>query len=89
MPMVSVIFRIASPYTADQIQWIEGHQGVISVKTINERELAMEMRDEDPIPSLIEHFVKLGVQIRAVEPRMASLEDIYMHLQQDSRKEKK
>jgi hypothetical protein len=37
----------------------------------------------------VEHFVGLGASILAVEPRRASLEDIYMHLQQADRKEKK
>lgn len=89
LPSISVIFRISSPFTADQIQWLKNQRGITDVQVRHDSELVLNMPDEAPIPALVEHFVGLGAGILAVEPRRASLEDIYMHLQQADRKEKK
>jgi len=89
LPAISVIFRIASPFAADQIQWLKDQRGITEVQVRQDTELVLNMPDEAPIPSVVEHFVGLGAAILAVEPRRASLEDIYMHLQHTDRKEKK
>jgi ABC-2 type transport system ATP-binding protein len=89
LPGVSVDFRISAPFTPEQIEWLKGHNGISLVSAKNDKELILSMPDEGPISSMIEHFVKSGAQIRAVEPRKASLEEIYLHLQHDGLKEKK
>lgn len=89
LPSVSVIFRISAPFTADQIQLLKNQRGINEIQIRHNTELVLNMPDESPIPSLVEHFVGLGARILAVEPRRASLEDIYMHLQHADRKEKK
>jgi ABC-2 type transport system ATP-binding protein len=89
LPSISVIFRISSPFTVDQIQWLKNQCGINEVEVRHDNELVLNMPDEAPIPALVEHFVGLGIGILAVEPRRASLEDIYMHLQHADRKEKK
>jgi ABC-type multidrug transport system ATPase subunit len=89
LPSISVIFRISSLFTADQIQWLNNQRGITKVQVRHDNELVLNMPDEAPIPALVEHFVSLGIGILAVEPRRASLEDIYMHLQHVDRKERK
>jgi ABC-2 type transport system ATP-binding protein len=89
LPSISVIFRISSLFTADQIQWLNNQRGITKVQVRHDNELVLNMPDEAPIPALVEHFVSLGIGILAVEPRRASLEDIYMHLQHADRKERK
>jgi ABC-2 type transport system ATP-binding protein len=89
LPNISVNFRISIPFTADHIQWLNNQRGNTKVQVRHDNELVLNMPDEAPIPALVEHFVSLGIGILAVEPRRASLEDIYMHLQHADRKEKK
>lgn len=89
LPSISVRFRISSNFSEDQIRWLKNQHGITEVQVRHENELVLNMPDEGPIPAVVEHFVGLGASILAVEPRRASLEDIYMHLQQADRKEKK
>jgi ABC-2 type transport system ATP-binding protein len=89
LPSISVRFRISSAFTEDQIRWLKNQRSIDEVGVRNDHELVLKMPDEAPIPAVVEHFVGLGASILAVEPRRASLEDIYMHLQQADRKEKK
>jgi ABC-2 type transport system ATP-binding protein len=89
LPSISVRFRISSAFTEDQIRWLKNQRSIAEVWVRNDHELDLNMPDEAPIPAVVEHFVGLGASILAVEPRRASLEDIYMHLQQADRKEKK
>jgi ABC-2 type transport system ATP-binding protein len=90
LPAISVIFRTSSPLTGDQIQWLKDQRGITEVQIRQDNELVLKMPDEAPIiPAVVEHFVGLGAAILAVEPRRASLEDIYMHLQHADRKERK
>jgi ABC-2 type transport system ATP-binding protein len=88
-PSISVVFRISSPFAADDIEWLKNQRGINSVDIAHDNELVLGMPDEDPIPAMLDHFIKLGAQIHAVEPRKASLEEIYLHLQHNGRKEKK
>jgi ABC-2 type transport system ATP-binding protein len=87
LPGISVLFRLSSSFAAEQIAWLKKHSGVSKVTVLGDDELTLDMPDEDAIPSIVSHFVGLGAGIRAVEPRKASLEEIYMHLQHESRKE--
>jgi ABC-2 type transport system ATP-binding protein len=89
LPSISVRFRISSAFTEDQIRWLKNQRSIAEVWVRNDHELDLNMPDEAPVPAVVEHFVGLGASILAVEPRRASLEDIYMHLQQADRKEKK
>lgn len=89
LPTISVIIRISSPYKTGHLDWIKNHRGITAWQVKRDNELVLNMLDEAPIPAVVEHFVSLGVGILAVEPRRASLEDIYMHLQQAEREEKK
>jgi len=89
LPSISVRFRISSVFTEDQIRWLKNQRSIAEVWVRNDNELTLNMPDEAPIPAVVEHFVGLGASILAVEPRRASLDDIYMHLQQADRKEKK
>lgn len=89
LPSISVRFRISSVFSEDQIRWLKNQRSIAEVWVRNDHELTLNMPDEAPIPAVVEHFVGLGASILAVEPRRASLEDIYMHLQQADRKEKK
>lgn len=87
LPRISVFFRVSSPFKAEHIAWLREHRGILSVNTKSGNELTLDMLNEEPIPSIVAHFVGLGVGVQAVEPRKASLEEIYMHLQHESRKE--
>jgi hypothetical protein len=55
--------------------------GVNEVKALSEREVTMTVDSEDRIPAMVSALVNAGAAIKAVEPRHATLEDIYLRLQ--------
>ena len=87
LPQISVTFRIAAPFTEEEIEWLKKREGISAVQMKRENVLSLEMLDEAAIPMVVAHFAHKGASILAVEPRKASLEDIYLHLQLNARKE--
>ena len=87
LPGVSVVFRIAAPFRGEEMDWLARHSAISAVHTVRENEITLDMPDADAISAVVAYFVRQGASILAVEPRKASLEDIYLHLQHTDRKE--
>jgi ABC-2 type transport system ATP-binding protein len=87
MPAISVHVRIATSFAADMIDWLRRQEGINAVRKGQENVIVMEMDNEDAIPMAVAHMVGEGAMVLAVEPRKASLEDIYLYLQQNGGKE--
>lgn len=81
LPQITIVFRLESAFEKGQLDWLGRFSGISSLQTLRENEVAITMKDEAGIPFIVEHFVTLGARIMAVEPRRASLEEIYLHLQ--------
>jgi ABC-2 type transport system ATP-binding protein len=84
LPQMSVIVRITSPFRDEQLDFLKNHTDITSVKTLAESELSLGISREDVVPVVVEYFVGQGCGVLAVEPRRASLEDIYLHLQHEN-----
>jgi ABC-2 type transport system ATP-binding protein len=87
-PQIAVRVRIAAPFLADEIAWLKKQSGISAVDLVEKNEIILKVADETATPLVVAYFVNKGASILAVEPKRASLEDIYMHLQQNARKEK-
>lgn len=59
---------------------LKAHRGVIQV-TAKDAALAVQVENEDVIPTVIRHLVERGESILRVNPRDYTLEDIYFALQ--------
>jgi len=91
MPPVIVLsvirLRIAAPFSAEEIEWLKNLREVSAVELIEKNEILLKVPDEAATPMVVAYFVNMGASVLAVEPKRASLEDIYLHLQQNARKE--
>jgi ABC-2 type transport system ATP-binding protein len=86
LPNTSVRFKISAPFSREEMNWLARHEGITAVHALAEDEMALDMPDADAVSAVVAYFVHKGASILAVEPRKASLEDIYLHLQQTDRK---
>ena len=74
----------------DAGQWIETVRALPFVRQVNAQESMLAVGLDNPDeqnPSLVQTLVQAGAQIRAVEPIMHSLEDVYMELLENERGE--
>jgi ABC-2 type transport system ATP-binding protein len=86
-PQISIRLRIAAPFSAEEIEWLKNLREVSAVELIEKNEILLKVPDEAATPMVVAYFVNMGASVLAVEPKRASLEDIYLHLQQNARKE--
>jgi ABC-2 type transport system ATP-binding protein len=86
-PQMIVNIRTVGPISSDATSQIKKVKGVGGVETSRESAYAVQISGEQVIPSLVSLLVALGVKITAVEPRLPSLEEIYLTLQQDHTQE--
>jgi len=87
MPGISVHVRAVEPLTAEMIGWLQQQAEIKAVRQPETHVTVMEMDTEDTVPMAVAYLAGKGAKLMAVEPRTASLEDIYLHLQQNSGKE--
>ena len=59
---------------------LKAHRGVIQV-TAGDAAVSIQVENEDVIPVVVRHLVEQGAEIRKVNPRDYTLEDIYFALQ--------
>ena len=81
-PMLQVYFRMAG--IADVITLVNllsQLPGSKEVKALSDEEVTLIVDSEDRIPAMVSALVNAGAAIKAVEPRRATLEDIYLRLQ--------
>lgn len=60
---------------------LKAHRGVIQV-TAGDAAVSIQVENEDVIPVVVRHLVEQGAEIRKVNPRDYTLEDIYFALQE-------
>ena len=80
-PMLQVIFRTSGKANDELVGILSQMPGANEIKVLSEGELSLVVDCEDRIPALVTVLVNAGAAIRAVEPRRATLEDIYLRLQ--------
>jgi ABC-2 type transport system ATP-binding protein len=73
-------FELAAPLTPEQIAVLKQNDCVRDLQA-EDHTLAVQVCDEDHIPAVIAALASGGGQIRRVNPREPSLEDIYFELQ--------
>jgi len=83
IPFIRVIFRLANPVQSEWLKAFSVMGGVTDVRLLEAQTFELILKDERPVPAVVELLVKKRVGIQAVEPRKASLEEIYLRLQQN------
>jgi ABC-2 type transport system ATP-binding protein len=80
-PMLQVYFRLAGKANENLVKILAQLPGAQEVKALSDGELTLIVDSEDRIPVMVSALVNAGTEIKAVEPRPATLEDIYLRLQ--------
>jgi ABC-2 type transport system ATP-binding protein len=80
-PRLQVFVRLATDADETLIKIIRKQQGANEVKTLSPHEIVITMDNEDRIPAVVNALVNAGAGILSIEPRHATLEEIYLHLQ--------
>ena len=81
LPMFQVYFRLAGKADEALVKTLSQMTGANGVKTMPDGDVTLAVDSEDLIPSMVSALVNAGAAIKAVEPRRATLEDIYLRLQ--------
>lgn len=84
MPGIRVHFRMEAPVNDAIFQKVKYIKPVSRVEKSLEHGLDVFMSDEAVIPDIVDVLVAAGARIRAVEPQHASLEEIYLRLQEEN-----
>ncbi len=88
-PQFTVHIRAAKPIPLNLIKQIGEWSGVMGVDIAGEQACTLHTLNEQVIPSVVELLVTYHIPVLAVEPRLASLEEIYLKLQHGHQQEKK
>jgi len=83
MPDIRVEIRFASPPAEELRAQIASLPGVQQCTQPAAEVMHAMVDSEDRIPGMVESLVKSGASVRAVVPQQASLEEIYLRLQQN------
>jgi ABC-2 type transport system ATP-binding protein len=83
-PEVQILFSFLTPINNEVTSVLKNHAGVEKIEEKEPNALLVQLKNEKITPDLIDLLVKKGLRISAVEPRLASLEEIYFRLQQRS-----
>jgi ABC-2 type transport system ATP-binding protein len=83
-PEQKILFSFLSSLNNNALVDLKNHAGVEKIEKKGENSLLIQIKRTDIIPELINLLVKNGLLITAIEPQMASLEEIYFRLQQRS-----
>ena len=80
-PLLKVNFRTAGKTEKELVGILSQMPGANEVQALTNGELSLVVDNEDRIPAMVNALVYAGAAIKAVEPRHATLEDIYLRLQ--------
>ncbi len=80
-PMLRVDFRTSGKANDILVNILSKMPGANEVKILSDGVVTLTVNSEDRIPDMVNALVKEGAAIKAVEPRHATLEDIYLRLQ--------
>ncbi len=83
-PEHKILFSFLTPINKDAVSALRKHAGVEKIEEMGECALLIQVKNNEVTPILIDLLVKKGSPIVAVEPKLASLEEIYFRLQQRS-----
>jgi ABC-2 type transport system ATP-binding protein len=89
LPEIRVEFRLASPPQEGMHASMAELAGVRGCEWTGSDTLNAVLESEEIIPDLVVWLVSVGARLRAVEPQLASLEEIYLRLQQNHQEEEK
>ena len=81
-PEHKILFSFLMPLTNDAILALKKQSGVEKIEEKGQCALLIQVKNKKVTPDLINLLVKKGLPIVAVEPQLASLEEIYFRLQQ-------
>jgi len=81
-PEHKILFSFLMPLTNDAILALKKQSGVEKIEEKGQCALLIQVKNKEVTPDLINLLVKKGLPIVAVEPQLASLEEIYFRLQQ-------
>jgi ABC-2 type transport system ATP-binding protein len=81
-PEHKTLFSFLSPISNDALSALEKHAGVEKIEEKGKCVLLIQIKNNEVTPELIDLLVKKGISMVAVEPQLASLEEIYFRLQQ-------
>jgi len=84
-PHIRVCFRLEQVISQADASKIRELPGVMDVALSKETGFDATIKDESTIPSMVDVVVQAGARIRAVEPKHASLEEIYLTLQENDK----
>ena len=80
-PMLQVYFHLVGKADETLVKLLSQLPGANEVKALSDGEVTLSVDSEDRIPVMVSALVNAGAAIKAVEPRRATLEDIYLRLQ--------
>jgi len=81
-PELRVRFSFHTPLDSAQYEQLAHSAGIIECAKPENHHLLVQVSEGAVIPQLISTLVRSGAQIMAVEPQLASLEEVYFRLQQ-------
>jgi ABC-2 type transport system ATP-binding protein len=81
-PEHRILFSFLTPIKKDVVTALRKHADVVKIQEKGECALLFQVKNNEVTPDLIKLLVKMGLLITAVEPQLASLEDVYFRLQQ-------
>jgi ABC-type uncharacterized transport system ATPase subunit len=79
--MLRVDFRTVGKADDILVNILSKIPGANEVKILSDGVVTLNVNSEERIPDMVNALVKEGTAIKAVEPRRATLEDIYLRLQ--------
>ncbi len=85
-PEVRVAIGFQQPPSPEVVQSVRALRGVSAVTATGKSECELRLDSEDAIPAIIQHLVSAGIPICSVIPHRATLEEIYLLLQETEEK---
>lgn len=83
-PQLRIQFKFATPLSSEVLAGLRKHSGVEKCERTNASSCRVQVQHKDVTPALVSWLVGQNEQILAVEPQLASLEEIYFILQQQA-----
>ena len=81
-PEYKILFSFLTPIDKEVVSVLRKHSGVEKIEEKGEYALLLQVKNNKVTPDLINLLMAKGLPIVAVEPQLASLEEIYFRLQQ-------
>jgi len=83
-PQVRIHFQSAAPFTGEVLAGLQKMKNVSNCELLDACRVLVQVQDREETPTLVNWLVGRQVNLLAVEPQLASLEEIYFILQQQA-----